>query len=175
MSAKPVLPSSGAASANGVLRRQYQIFIDRPPQAVFDFFTSRKNHARICPEGWDEEVLGDVETPLSQGAQMTVQTKRAGSASRPMTTEISEWNPPHGWSEKQIVGPFVSYSHKCKCTAFQTGTLLTDTIEYAPPAGGPLGKLADKIYLGKRLDTFFNGRHKEAKRLLEQIGRIKGR
>ena len=168
------LPAS-SASGGSVLRRQYQIFIDRPPQAVFDFFASRKNHARICPEGMDEQVLGDVETPLSQGAQMTVQTQRASSASRPMTTEINEWNPPHGFSEKQIVGPFASWTHRRKFTVFQTGTLLTETIEYAPLTGGPLGKIADKIWLGKRLDGFFNGRHKEAKRLLEQIGRIKGR
>ena len=115
-----------------VLRRQYQIFIDRPPQAVFDFFASRKNHARICPEGMDEQVLGDVETPLSQGAQMTVQTQRASSASRTMTTEIGEWNPPHGWSEKQIVGPFAQWTHRRKFTVFQTGTLLPKPLNTRP-------------------------------------------
>ena len=175
MTAPPKISATPASGKSSLLRRSYQIFIDRPPEAVFEFFASRKNHARICPEDFGEEVLGDPDIPLSQGAQMTVQTRRASSAPRTMTTEVSDWSVGHGWTETQIVGPFSSWTHKRKFSAFQTGTLLADTIEYAPLAGGVLGVLADKLGLGKRLDTFFNGRHKEAKRLLEQIGRIKGR
>ena len=173
----PTKPPAAPAGTNnaGVLRRSYQIFIDRPPEAVFEFFASRKNHARICPDDFNEEVLGDPDAPLADKTQMTVQTRRASAASRTMTTEISDWKFPNGWTETQIVGPFASWTHRRKFAPFQTGTLLSETIEYVPLSGGPIGVLADKMWLGKRLDAYFNGRHKEAKRLLEQIGRIKGR
>ncbi len=174
MSAAPKLPASAMGGVS-LLRREYKLFIDRPPQAVFDFFAARKNLARISSAEFAEQVLGDVEIPLSAGAQLTVQTKRASSAAKTMTTEISDWSAPNGFTEKQIVGPFAAWTHRRKFTPFQTGTLLSEIIEYSPSAGGPLGALADKIWLGKRLDAFFNGRQQEAKRLLEQFGRIKGR
>ena len=156
-----------------VLRRQYQIFIDRPPEAVFAFQTNLRNHTRTSPPENGEEILSPLDTVLDHGVCVTFRAKHGG-AWQTLVSQIVEWNPPFGFTDRQVSGPFAAWTHRHKFVAFQTGTLMTDQIEYAPPAG-PLGALADKLWLGKHLDDFFNHRQKEAKRLLEQVGRIKGR
>lgn len=160
-------------TALNLLRRQYTIFIDRPPEAVFSFHANLKNHPRTCPPDQREEVIAGLETPLENGARVTFRA-RHGGIWRTLEAEIADWNPPHGFTSRQVSGPFAVWIHRHKFTEFQTGTLMSDQIEYAIPAG-PLGLLAERLWLGEHLDRFFAYRQKEAKRLLEQVGRIKGR
>jgi ligand-binding SRPBCC domain-containing protein len=157
----------------GPVQRRYQIFIDRPPQAVFDFHTNLKNHARICPPEMPEEVVSGLDSPLGEGARVTFRAKHGG-VWRTLEAEIVEWDPPRGFTDRQVNGPFALWVHRHKFAPFQTGTLMTDQVEYTLPAG-PLGALAEKLWLGAHLDAFFNHRQNEAKRLLEQVTRIKGR
>jgi len=154
-------------------RKQYQIFIDRPPDAVFDFHTNLKNHPRISPPEEHEQVLSPLDTVLADGVRVKFRAKH-GAVWHTLEAEVSEWNPPHGFADRQVFGPFASWSHRHRFVPFQGGTLMTDLIEYTPPAG-PLGIVAEKLWLGKHLDDFFHYRQKEAKRLLERIGRMKGR
>lgn len=163
----------GYNPAVATTRRQYQIFIDRPPEAVFAFHAALKNHTRISPPDQQEEILTPLDTELGEGVRITFRAKHGG-VFHTLESEIGEWNPPHGFVDRQISGPFASWTHRHRFVAFQSGTLMTDSIEYSAPAG-PLGSLADKLWLGKHLDEFFHYRQKETKRLLEQVGRIKGR
>lgn len=156
-----------------VQRRQYQIFIDRAPQAVFEFQANLKNHPRISPPDGREEVVSPLDTELSLGVRVSFRA-RHGGVWHALESEIVEWNPPYGFVDRQVSGPFASWSHRHRFVAFQAGTLMTDQIEYTPPAG-PLGALAERLWLGKHMDEFFNYRQAEAKRILEQITRIKGR
>lgn len=156
------------------IRRQYQVFIDRAPEDVFAFHADLKNHARLSPPDQQEKVVAVSPIgPLALGSQVTFEAKH-GSARRTLESVITEWSPPHGFTDRQVRGPFASWTHRHRFVAFQDGTLMTDQIEYEAPAG-PLGMLADKLWLGEHLDRFFNHRQQEAKRLLEQMGRIKGR
>lgn len=155
-------------------RRQYQIFIDRSPQDVFDFHADLTNHARLSPPDQEEEVVAVSPVgPLQRGSRVTFRA-RHGGVRHTLESEIVEWSPPFGFTDRQVRGPFASWTHRHRFVAFQDGTLMTDLIEYEPPAG-PLGALANRLWLGEHLERFFHHRQKEAKRLLEQVGRIKGR
>lgn len=157
-----------------LIRRQFQVFIDRSLEDVFAFHADLKNHARTSPPDQAEEVVAITPPgPLALGTQVTFKAKH-GSVRRTLEAVIVEWNPPHGFTDRQVKGPFSTWTHRHKFVAFQDGTLMTDQIEYEAPAG-PLGALADKLWLGEHLDRFFNHRQAEAKRILEQMGRIKGR
>jgi ligand-binding SRPBCC domain-containing protein len=149
-----------------LIRRQFQIFIDRSLEDVFAFHADVKNHARISPPDQAEEVT-------ALGTQVTFKAKHGG-VRRTLESVIVEWNPPNGFTDRQVRGPFATWTHRHKFVAFQDGTLMTDQIEYEAPAG-PLGALADKFWLGEHLNRFFNHRQAEAKRIMEQMGRIKGR
>jgi hypothetical protein len=153
------------------IRRQYQIFIDRPPQAVFDFFRHLKSYGRILPE--EQQITNEAETALREEGCLRLKWKQNGLW-RLQELDIVEWNPPHGFVEKQVQGPFATWTHRHRFHEFQSGTLMTDLLEYTLPTG-PAGVLLDKLYLASRLDAVMNHRQQEAKRLLETVTRIKGR
>lgn len=159
--------------SNAPVRKQYQIFIDRPVEAVFAFHVNLKNHPRTCPPDQMEEIVSGGDTPLEEGSRVTFRAKH-GALWRTLEAEICDWNPPSGFTSRQVKGPFGTWIHRHRFVPFQTGTLMTDSIEYTVPAG-PLGALLNKVWLGTHLDEFFRFRQNEAKRLLEQVGRIKGR
>lgn len=153
------------------IRRQYQLFVDRPPQAVFDFFKNLKSYQRILPA--EQEILNEAETALWDGGLLRLKWKQ-GAIWRQQELRITEWNEPHGFMERQESGPFGTWVHRHRFTEFQTGTLMSDMLEYTLPSG-PVGLLLDKMYLTPHLDNLMNQRQKEAKRLLETVTRIKGR
>jgi uncharacterized membrane protein len=150
------------------VKRQFQIYIERPPDAVFAFLTDPKNWPRFCPEDAVETIASGPNS-WEKGAQLTLTGGSLGNR----TLEIVEWQAPSLFALRQVSGGFASFLHRRRLTPFQKGTLRTDQIEYVP-AGGPLGALSDRLFLAKRVDENIQHEHAEAKRLLERIGRIKG-
>lgn len=162
---------------NALQRKQYQIFIDRNIEAVWAFLTNLENHARICPEDMPEELLSDSNAELADGSRLVLRVRRSAAVAQIQHTvilEVAEWHPTHGYALRQVEGPFTAWINRRKLTPFQGGTLLADQIEYVPP-GGPFGALAIRPFVGTNMDKYYQHRHNEAKRLLERIGRIKGR
>ena len=107
------------------VRRQFQIFIDRPPQAVFDFHANPRNLARISPPeakekivlwpGWSASESDELpENGLGLGATWGFTTRRGSfgvvELVANMEVIVTEWNPPHGWAERQAKGPFASWT-----------------------------------------------------------------
>lgn len=157
-----------------MIRRQFQIFIDRAPEDVFDFHADLKNLSRISPPEQEEEAGGILPPgPLRVGSQITIKSAPR-SLRRNMESIIVEWDPPEGFTERQVRGPFPTWTHQRRFAAFQGGTLMTDQIEYEPP-GGAVGAFASRFRQNDPLERFFHYRQAEAKRILEQFGRIKGR
>jgi len=150
--------------------RQYQVFIERPPDVVFAFVADLRNRGRVSGTSWPEDVLTDPSAPLSEGALVTLTTSRAGGRDR-MTLEIVEWNPPEEFVERQFEGPFSQWVHRRRVASFQGGTLLSERIEYR--AGGALGSVADRLFLGKRIDAWAQGRQAATKAVLERMARVR--
>lgn len=155
-------------------RRQYQVFIDRSPQEVFDFHARLKNYARIAPAQQQEALIGadDVAAEITGGGRVRWRM-RLGGLWQVVETEVCDFNPPSGFAERQVTGPFALFLHRRRFAPFQSGTLMTETVEYAPV--GPLGALADRLWMGKFFDSVFAHRHRETKRLLELLTQIRGR
>jgi ligand-binding SRPBCC domain-containing protein len=151
------------------VRRQTQIYIERPIEVVFGFVTDLKNFSRLALPGQPEEVLTQRTSPLDEGVCITYD----GGPFKFRTLEVSELRAPHAFVELQIEGGFAAWTHRRRLTKFQDGTLLTDIIEYELHAGA-LGALASKIWMGKTVEDWMRHRQNESKRILERIGRIKG-
>lgn len=154
-------------------RRQYQVYIDCPPESVWAFHTDLSNHARTCPPEQREQIVKGLETPLSAGARVVLRARHGGFW-RTLEAEIADWNPPAGFTSRQVRGPFKSWTHRHRFAPFQRGTLMTDQIEYRLRFG-PLGSLVDRLWLGRHLDRFFRYRHQTAKHLLEQENEVYSR
>lgn len=150
--------------------RQYQVFIERPPDVVFGFVADLRNRARVSATEWPEEVLTDVSSPLSEGGLITLVSSRTGGRER-MTLEVIEWHPPESFSERQFEGPFASWEHRRWVSPFQQGTLFSERIEYVP--GGALGRVTDRLFLSRRIDAWAQGRQAATKAVLERMARVR--
>jgi ligand-binding SRPBCC domain-containing protein len=72
------------------------------------------------------------------------------------TTEITEWNPPHG--------PYALWNHEHFFVAQNGGTTMRDHVSYALPFG-PIGRLAHRIVVQRDVERLFDFRADAMRRL----------
>jgi ligand-binding SRPBCC domain-containing protein len=148
-------------------RKQCQLYIARPREAIFAYLADARHHSRLHPS---ETLLGEPNPALSQGIQQTIEFELNGRKLT-QTREISQWLEPERIVLTQISGPYTRWKHQCLLDSFQEGTLMTDVIEYEVPAG--LLKRRNETLYEQYLETLLKARQQEAKRILEFIGRIR--
>lgn len=73
------------------------------------------------------------------------------------TTEITRWEPPHGFQDIQLSGPYKLWRHTHGFAEQNGGTQLNDTVEYALPFG-PLGSLAHALQVRRNVEQIFDYR-----------------
>jgi len=91
-----------------------------------------------------------------------------GPVSVPWVAEHFDHEPQRGFSDRQLTGPFGSWTHRHRFTPLDNGwSELDDAIEYAPPAG-----LVGSVVLGGKLagelDRLFWFRHQRTRADLER-------
>ena len=148
-------------------RKQYQLFIARPREAIYAYLLDARHHSRLHPT---ETLLGEPNSALSQGLQQTIEFE-INARKLTQTREFTQCIVPERIVQTQLAGPYVNWKHQCLLDTFQEGTLLTDMIEYELP-GGLLRRLNETSY-ESYIETLLKTRQQEVKRILEFIGRIK--
>ena len=124
-----------------------------------------------------DEVLSGADAVLCDGSRIVIRAKRSDvllQTERTVIYEVAEYSPVLGYALRQVEGVFSVLLHRRKLTPFTGGTLLADSIEYVAPAN-PFAALAVRPFVGANMDRYYGFQQGEAKRLLERIGRIKGR
>ena len=81
---------------------------------------------------------------------------------------MTAWEPPLRFVDEQgTFGPWKSWHHEHKFERIDAETTrLTDTIDYVPPFG-PLGTIADALFLRRQITGAFTYRHQKTKELLD--------
>jgi len=76
-------------------------------------------------------------------------------------SEISVWEPPHRFVDRQIKGPYKLWVHEHTFSAGCGGTLVGDNVEYAVPGG----TLVQKFLVAPDIARIFAYRHKTLEEL----------
>jgi ligand-binding SRPBCC domain-containing protein len=150
-------------------RKQFQLYIAHPRPAVFAYLADARHHIRLHPT---ETLLGEPTPLLAQGTQQTV-TFDIGGRTVTQTRQVTQCIEDERIVWTQLVGPYTYWKHQCLLDTFQDGTLMTDSIEFTAP-GGLLKRLTENLY-EQSIETLLQKRQQEAKRILEFMGRIKGK
>jgi ligand-binding SRPBCC domain-containing protein len=111
-----------------------------PIDEVFAFFAEAQNLERITPPELRFEIL--TEMPISMG-RGTLLAYRLGLFGVPFRwrTRIAAWDPPHGFIDLQLSGPYALWEHTHVFAATGSGTLIDDHVRYRLPLS-PLGDVA---------------------------------
>jgi len=135
------------------------------PEAVFAFHESKGALERLRPP-WERVELVQGGQSIRPGSRVELRTWLGPLPVR-WVAEHTEYDPPHGFSDRQIRGPFASWYHRHRFLGDASGgTLLRDEVDYEPPLG-VLGRRLGGGLLEAKLQRLFDYRHETTRRIVE--------
>lgn len=128
-------------------------WVPQPLEKVFQFFSAAENLETITPPWLGFHVLRKSTEAIQKGTLIDYRLKIHGVPAG-WRTEISEWNPPHSFTDVQLKGPYQKWHHTHSFEPLAGGTLIRDQVLYRLPMGF-LGRLAGGSFVKKDVQQIF--------------------
>jgi ligand-binding SRPBCC domain-containing protein len=114
---------------------------------AFDLSLSIDAHLESMAGAGERAVAGVTAGIIGRGEFVTWRARHFG-ITWTITSEITEWDPPHRFVDEQSKGPFKAFWHEHSFTPVERGTHLHDRVRLEAPLG-PLGTIAERLVLGR--------------------------
>ncbi len=143
--------------------------IHAPIERCFDLCRDLELHTRTVPHT-RERLVGDKTTGLAElGDVLVFEAVHLGVRQR-LSSQITEVDRPVLFADVSLSGAFQSLRHEHRFTEIQTAagpaTLMRDRLEWTSPLG-PLGRLADVLFLKRYMLRFLAIRNRSFKAAVE--------
>jgi len=122
---------------------------------VFPYFAEASNLETITPPWLQFKILTPKPINMAIGARIDYRLHIHGFPLR-WQSEITEWNPPFGFTDEQRMGPYRRWIHRHRFHETNAGCLVEDEIEYAVWGGS----LINSLMVQKDLTKIFDYRHR---------------
>jgi ligand-binding SRPBCC domain-containing protein len=129
---------------------------------VFEFFSDAHQLEQITPPWLHFHVLTPRPVAMFPGALIDYRLRLHWIPIR-WRTEISEWNPPFQFVDRQLIGPYRLWQHLHTFEERDGGTLVRDHVDYSSPGG----RLVHSLFVKPDLVRIFNYRRQK---LIEILG-----
>lgn len=135
-------------------------FIPISLQEAWNFFSSPKNLAKITPSKMNFRIL-DVSggDNVHEGQVIKYNVRVLPFYSVYWETLILDVKEPFSFTDDQRVGPFALWRHKHTFEEVNGGVEMTDHVSYSIPFG-PIGLLANWLFVERDVNAIFNHRYK---------------
>jgi ligand-binding SRPBCC domain-containing protein len=138
--------------------------LECPRAQVFDFFSDAGNLERITPPEIGFRIVTPQPIEIKQGTLIDYKLSLYGLPVN-WRTEISEWDPPNYFVDRQVSGPYGQWIHRHTFTELdENKTLIEDEVRYRLPLE-PLGDIVHFL-VRRELDHIFDFRQKAVAEIL---------
>ena len=140
-------------------------FIQAPLIVCFNLARNVDIHTKTTAKTKEKAVGGVTQRLLEVGDTVTWEAIHFGIKQR-LTAKVTHMEKPTEFVDIMVKGAFSSFTHTHQFIEEKGGTLMIDTFEYKSPFG-PIGTIADKLFLEKYMTKFIISRAKELKTIAE--------
>lgn len=150
------------------MRKRYlnsELLVNRPIVEVFDFFSKAENLDSVTPPWIRFRILTPLPVDMKKGTLIDYRLRIYGMPFQ-WRTEITEWDPPHTFTDTQIRGPYRRWVHRHLFEEKDGGTLMIDRVEYSIP-GWLLEPLIHWLLVRRNIKKIFAFRRGRFKEILE--------
>lgn len=127
---------------------------------AWDFFSSPLNLAKITPKEMAFNIISDKEMIKKMYAGMIITYKvTVAGVQLDWMTEITQVRDQKYFIDEQRFGPYKFWHHQHHFKEVNGGVEMTDIVTYGL-SFGPFGNIANKIFVGPKLQQIFEYRRR---------------
>ena len=142
-----------------------ETMVNAPTGRCFDLSRSVDLHIRTATASGETAIAGTLSGLLGLGDQVTWRGKHFG-VWQTLTSKITAFDRPRHFRDSQVAGAFASLEHDHLFESAGSMTNMIDVFQYAAPLG-PLGRVAEMLFLNSYLRRFLRERALIIKRVAE--------
>ena len=142
--------------------------IAAPVERCFDLARDIDFHTRSLAHTAERAVAGRTTGLFGLGESVTWEARHFGVRQR-FTAEVTEFDRPTYFRDVMTAGAFRSFSHDHRFEARGGGTVMTDEVTFRSPLG-PIGALADRLFMAGYLRRLLGARCRAIKSEAEAVG-----
>lgn len=140
--------------------------IQAPVQRVFDLARSIDAHVATTTKSGEKAVAGRKTGLIEYAESVTWEAKHLGRTQR-LKVQITEFDRPNQFVDEMVTGAFRSLRHVHRFKPITPDqTEMIDELVFKAPMG-PLGTIAEKIFLTGYMQRFLEERNHELKQIAE--------
>lgn len=142
-----------------------ETLIAAPEARCFDLMRDVDAHTRTTGSSNERAIAGKTSGLLCLGDEVTWEARHFGVRQR-LSVRVTRCEPPRIFEDQQIRGAFAGFTHRHEFRPAGTGTVMIDDFRYRSPLG-PLGWVADRLFLERYMRAFLRERARGLKELAE--------
>lgn len=139
--------------------------IAAPPERCFDLARSIDLHLVASASTGERAVGGVTRGLIGPGEHVTWRARHFGVWWR-ATSKIVAFDRPRCFTDEMTEGPFARFHHEHVFEPVDKGTRMRDDLALASPLG-PLGRVADALFVGPHLRRYLADRAEHIRRVAE--------
>lgn len=149
-----------------VHRLQTELWLPQARARVFTFFADPTNLQRLTPQWLHFRLLTPQPVQMRDGILLDYRLRIHGL---PVwwQSQITEWNPPYGFVDRQTRGPYRLWVHEHTFTEERDGTIVRDHVRYSARGGA----LVHRFLVAPDLERIFGYRQRVLRDLFNPEGK----